>query len=316
MRRAWLVAWAVLVLVSGAKAAQPVQWALGTASTGSGPYVWGATIATVVNQQQDRIRLSAQSTAGYQENLILVAAGEVAVGMATGEDLGAAVAGAGRYAGHPELRRLRRLFVFTITPFHYVVRADSNIFNFDDLRGKRFNVGPPAQATRYINENLIKALGTRLEDYRIFELPTGATFGALRDRIIDATGNGYAVGHGPLQELSATTPVRLLSIPDDVFERLNALYDGILIRTTIPAGSYRGQTEAARTFALSSVLFVRDDQDPELVYQLTRAFWQALPKLQQDPAFQSLSLEIALGGSRAPLHPGAERYFRELGLLP
>ena len=316
---AGLVLAALLAVTHRGPAAEAGQanWALGTSSSGSGPYQWGSAIANVVNRHQSVVRIFPQVTAGYNENLALVAAGRAQLGMTTASDYYAAFNTIDRFAGRNEFKNLRRLFVFGVSTTHIVVRADSDIYKFRDLRGKRFNIDPPGTATRFRNEALIKAYGMSLSDFRIYQLSTTATFQALQDRVIDATSNGYGIGHPPLRELASQVPIRLLEVEDDAYERLNQLQYGTLIRVVIPGGVYRGQDTNVKTFGSPSVIFTHKDADPELVYAFVKSFWDNLEELKTlDQAFRILDLSMAVeAGGGTPLHPGAERYFREVGVL-
>ncbi|MEQ9123272.1 MAG: TAXI family TRAP transporter solute-binding subunit, partial [Alphaproteobacteria bacterium] len=143
---------------------------------------------------------------------------------------------------------------------------------------------------------------------------TGKHFDALKDRVIDAGFHGYSLGLSSLQELNATTPVFLLSLPDDAFDRLNEMYGGRLTRYTVPANTYDGQTEPSKTILSTNVLFVHKDADPDQVYAFTKAFWERIDEMAKENAsFRGITPEIGKYSGTAPVHPGAARYFEEIG---
>ncbi len=300
------------LLASSAPAAE--KWAMGTASAGSGPYRWGAWIAKMINKNQDAVSISSQATAGFNENIELVSGGQIPI--AEGDMIGLhdAFNGVGSFQGkpHPELRML---FSFIVAPFHIVTRTEAGITAVADLKGKKYNVGIPAQTTRAINEMFLAAAGLKLSDVKKFEMSTGQTFRAMQDRVIDGTGNVYSAGMGRLIELANNIDVRLLSMPDDVFERMNESMGGALFRVAIPAKTYKGQAETVMTAGLAAVLFTKKDTPAEPIYELTKAFWSHLDEVRTNKSFKDLETKYAIPKSPIPLHPGAEKYFKEAGIL-
>jgi len=97
---------------------------------------------------------------------------------------------------------------------------------------------------------------------------------------------------------------------------LNAHYDGLVARVTVPAHTYNGQTEPAKTVGNLSALFVNKDADPDLVHAFTVAFWKTVGDMAtEDNAFIGFTPETGLYRGKMPLHPGAARFFKEQGLL-
>lgn len=289
------------------------NWALGCSGAGSGPYVWGAAISKYLNKHQSAVRFSAQASAGYNENVALVAAGEMEVGQQALSGLMDAYTGKAAFKGHPH-KRLRVLFPFVIVPYHLVTRERSNIKTISDLKGKKMNIGLPAQITRTENEFFLKASNIKLDDIKMFEMATGQTFKSLQNGVIDATGNFYSSGHGRLLQLATSTKIRLVNIPDEVVKELTRLRGHFPL--TIPANSYKGQNSLVKTFGLTNVLFVRDDLPENLVYEVTKAYWNSFPELLKNPAFKEIRLKYAYSKKIAiPYHPGALKYYKEIGLV-
>ncbi len=289
------------------------KWAMGTSGTGSGPYVWGASISKFLNKHQKEIRISAQATAGYNENVELVNAGKIEIGQQAGSGLVDAYAGEKAFKGRPH-KRLRLLFPFVLAPGHLVTREAADIKTIQDLKGKKVNIGLPAQITRVENEGFLQVANIPLGEIKKFELATGESFTALRDGAIDATLNYYSVGHGALLELAIGTRVRLINIPDEIVEKMVEQRGGV-VPFTIPPDTYKGQNYPVKTFSLTNVFFVRDDLPEEKVYRVTRTFWDNLSDLQKEAAFKHLTKNLAFSkASKVPYHPGALRYYKEIGL--
>lgn len=295
----------------------PIKMAVGTSSSGSGPYQWGVGLANIVNKHQKVVEISPQVTAGYNENTVLVAEKEIPLGLQTANDIYTAYHTLGKFEGQDMFKDLRFVFALAIEHGHQVVRADSDIYKFEDLKGKKFNINSPATATSTRNEAMIEAYGMTKDDFIIFELTTGETYNALRDKVIDGTANGYSIGNAALLDLSASVPIRLLEIGEKEFKIFNSLQNNTMSYGVIPGGVYNGQDTDVRTWEGYSILFTHKDTDEEAIYQITKAFWENLDELKATNAlFELLTPEKALGGaSDVPLHPGAERYFKEKGAL-
>lgn len=303
-----LVCMGVIIGAGCSYAAQ--NWALGSSGAGSGPYVWGGKIAKHINGHQSDLRISSQATAGFNENVELVASGQIQIGLQDASILTKAYNGTGPFKGHPQ-KRLRALFTVVVAPYHLITRADAKIHTIYDLKGKKVNIGLPAQGTRVYNEAFLKAANISIDDIKLFEMATGQAFKALQDNVIDASGNLFSLGHGRLLELAANTKVQLVSIPDDVLTQFIKDVGGV-IKYVIPANVYKGQNQAVTTFGGVVMLFARDDLPAESAYAVTKTFWDNLPVLNQDKSFRHLSLEQAyIKDLSVPYHPGALKYFKE-----
>lgn len=303
-----------LGLATSSALAAKKKWALGCSGAGSGPYVWGSAIAKLINKHSNDIQVSPQASAGYNENVALVGEGTMEVGQQSGVGLIAAYNGTAPFVGH-ENKNLRYMFTFLQVPYHLVVRASAGINSVADLKGKKMNIALPAQITRTFNEAFLKAAGLSENDIKVFEMATGQTFRALQDGVIQATGNIYSEGHGRLIELMTNTDVKVLSLPEDVQKKFVSLVPAS-VPYTIKAGTYKGQDKPIRTIAALNVLFCSADLDADLVYEFTKIYWDNLAELKKDPNFKNLEFEQAYAASvTVPLHPGAERYFKEKGLI-
>ncbi len=315
----YIMLWAFLVsvFVPCLASAEPVKWAIATSSSGSGPYKWAVSLANIINKHQKEVQLSAQASAGYNENTVLVAEKDVVLGMQTANDIYDAYHQVGKFANQKKYADLRFCFAFVVEHGHIVVRADSGIKTIADLKGRKFNINSPATATSTRNEALLQAYGLTKKDFRIFELTTGETFNALRDKVIDGTSNGYSIGNAALVDLATSIPVRLLSIDEPQFKKFNALQNNTMTYGPIPGKTYRGQETDVNTWVGFGVLFTHKDVDEQKIYELTKAFWKNLDELKAiDVGFKQLTPQMALGGaSDVPVHPGAMRYFKEAGLV-
>jgi hypothetical protein len=299
---------------SAALAKEKIKISMGTSSAGSSPYIVGAAFSKIVNAQQDLVQVSSQATAGYNENIVLVSSGEVSIGQCFASTFIDAWNGNGLFDGKPQ-KRLRMMFTFLIVPYHVTVRQSANIETVSDLKGKKINIGVPAQSTREFNEIFLKDAGIGLKDFKIFEMSTGQAFRALQDGVIDASLNFLTAGSSRLVELTTNTNVKILNLPDDLIDRLQK--DAVGTKPTIlPAKLYKGTDNAVKTLAIQAVAFCRDDMSEEVAYQITKSFWGNMDELNKLKVFKNLSLKDSdPNGYDVPYHPGVLKFFKEIGLI-
>lgn len=294
-----------------------IKWSIGSSSSSSAPYNCAVMVANFVTENQDWLSIDAQVTAGFNENAYLAATGEVTLGMITAADLLYAYRQTGNFEGASELGNLRRVCLYGLDYGHQVVRADSDIESLEDLNGKKLNINTPSSSTAARNRALIEALGNEESDYQIFEIATGSSYDGLRDKVFDSTWNGYEIGNAKLIELASSVPVRLLPIDQVTFDKFNELLDGTLGYGAIPANTYNGQTEDVPTWIGYNMLCTSVDTPEEEVYQFMKAYWDNIEEVAKlNNSFAALTLDMAaFGPQEVPLHPGAERYLKEKGLI-
>ncbi len=292
--------------------------AIGTSSTGSNPYILGSTVASAVTKAQDEFIVSAQTTAGYNENLGLVALNQIDFGIAFLNDISNAYQGVERFKNVPNkeiFKNLRLAFPFSVSVYYYATLEKSGMQTLLDAKGSRFNINVPSTSSRSIHEALIKALGLSLDDFKIMELSSKDAQSGLKDGIVDIFGESSSIGH--MLELTNSVPTRILNVPDDVYNNLNKLYDGTLVRIEIPANSFPGQEEPIHTFGATASFVVNKDASEEMVYAFASAYWQVWEKLSvKDKNIAAVSLDIAKQPRKVPFHPGVIRFLKEKGLLP
>jgi len=293
------------------------QVGLGTSSSGSGPYLTGASIVTAVNKAQDDFKFNAQTTGGYKDNIGLVLAGNVGLGMTSLIDLEAAYFARGPFAevgGAEAFKDLRKVFVYGVDPVNLFVRADSGIETPADIRGKKININTQSSFTYSLNLDLIEALDMTTDDFKPGNVSTSQVFSEVKNRVFDGGLHIFPVGQSGAQELAATTDMKWISFDEQTISRMNKVYFGLLPDFTIPAGTYAGQDSEVKTFGTAQVLFAHKDTDPEMVYAFTKAFWESLEELKaKNATFTNLKLATSVADTGVPFHPGAIQFFKEKG---
>ena len=212
---------------------------------------------------------------------------------------------------------LRAIFSVHPEPFTVVARADSGIESFDDLKGKRVNIGNPGSGQRGTMEVVMAALGWEKSDFALAsELKSAEQSQALCDNKIDAI--VFTVGHpsGSIKEATTSCDSVLVSVSGDAIDKLVAEND--YYRTaTIPGGMYRGNPDDVVTFGVGATFVSSTNTSTDVVYQVVKAVFENFEDFKKlHPAFSVLKKEEMIkDGLSAPLHDGALKYYKEAGLM-
>lgn len=198
----------------------------------------------------------------------------------------------------------------------FVVRADSNINSLDDFNNRTSIATFQGTAHMFVNaimENVGKEEGS---DYTIQTLPAAEQMDALRDGTVDAFVTWTTVPAPGLQSLDETNSIKILPIPTDTLDAVHEIYDPGSSHFTVEAGTYSGQTEDAITSRASRIYITRADVDEDIVYEFTKFIIENAEELAKyHPSAAEITLENAIESITIPLHPGAERYYKERGLI-
>lgn len=292
---------------------------IGTGGVTGVYYPTGGAICRMMakTRAEHGIRCAVESTGGSVYNINAVRSGELEFGVAQSDWQFHAFNGSSKFEEQGKFDDLRAVFSIHPEPFTVVARADAGIKNFDDLKGKRVNVGNPGSGQRGTMEVLMEALGWTMADFAVAsELQAGEQSQALCDNNIDAM--VYTVGHpsGSIQEATTACDATLVNVTGPAVDKLVA--DNPFYRTaTIPGGMYRGNDADTTTFGVGATLVSSAKVPDEVVYQLVKAVFSDIDAFRAlHPAFANLDpAEMVKDGLSAPLHPGAERYYREAGLI-
>ncbi|MCC6007869.1 MAG: TAXI family TRAP transporter solute-binding subunit [Rhodobacteraceae bacterium] len=308
-----------LVLSTGSVAAQQTFISIGTGGVTGVYYPAGGAICRLVNRDRAEhgIRCGVESTGGSIFNINAVREGELEFGVAQSDWQFHAFNGSSRFEEQGPFEGLRAVFSLHPEPFTVVARADAGISSFDDLSGKRVNVGNPGSGQRGTMEVVMEAMGWTMSDFSVVsELPAGEQATAMCDNNIDAI--VYTVGHpsGAIQEATTACDTVLVNVDNDTIRALVEDRDYYRM-ATIPGGMYRGNADDVTTFGVGATFVTSDDVPEEVVYQVVKAVFENLEQFRAlHPALAILvPEEMASDGLSAPLHPGAERFFREAGLI-
>ena len=292
---------------------------IGTGGVTGVYYPTGRAICRLVNKtkKEHGIRCSFESTGGSVYNLNSIAAGELDMGIAQSDSQYDAYHGTSKFAQKGPNKKLRSVFSIQSEPFTVVARKDSGIKNFQDLRGKRVNIGNPGSGQRETMEVLMGALGWTKKDFKLIsELKSSEQSKALCDNKIDAM--VFTVGHPSIaiQEATSSCDAVIVNVTGPEVDKLIA--DNDYYRTaTIPGGMYRGTDTDIHTFGVGAT-FVSSTAVPEnVIYNVVKAVFENFEQFKKfHPAFKNLKREEMIkDGLTAPLHAGAVKYYKEAGLM-
>lgn len=292
---------------------------IGTGGVTGVYYPTGGAICRLVNKgrKEHGIRCSVESTGGSVYNINTIREGELEFGVAQSDWQHHAYNGTSKFEEAGAFEGLRAVFSVHPEPFTVVARADAGITNFDDLKGKRVNIGNPGSGQRGTMEVLLEAKGMSTDDFALAtELKAAEQSAALCDNQIDAM--VYTVGHpsGSIQEATTACDSVLVTVDGDAVAGL--ISDNPFYRSaTIPGGMYRGNDGDTMTFGVGATFVSSTDVSEEAVYTVVKSVMENIEDFRKlHPAFANLEpKEMATAGLSAPLHPGAAKYYKEAGLI-
>lgn len=215
---------------------------------------------------------------------------------------------------HPNLRAIANLYP---EEMHVVVRKDSKISTLSDLRGKRVSLDMAGSGTRADALMVLGAAGVDQNDMELFDFSLDQAAKALDLDQVDAFFYFGGYPSPAISRLASQSEIRLVPIDDNIIDQL-AQKSGFFAKAKIPAGTYPGLDQAINTLSVGAIWVTDADQDADLIHAITRVLWNdnTLSKMGQGhPTGRRMLRENALMGLGLPLHPGAERYYRQAGLL-
>lgn len=287
-----------------------------TAGTTGALYPLGASIAYLWNKEVDEVKASSQSSNGGIENLNLVYEGEANVSLGVTSIVYQSYKGMGKFQGrrNPKLRIMAGLYY---NPNQVVVTESSGIKTLGDLKGHSFAPGSPGSTTEDETKIHFDALGMKYpEDIKPVYIGPSEASELIRNRSLDGLWVMAGIPTASVSELITTANCHLVPISKEEVELLKEKYPWYA-SYTIPAGTYKNQEEDLETSAIKMVLYTTEDMDEEIIYKLTKTFWEHLEELKaSNKSLGNVTVEEAVTDiSNLPLHPGAEKYYREVGVL-
>ena len=259
---------------------------------------------------------SAVSSRGSVDNVNAIISGLRNSGFAQSDVAYCAYTGTGTMEGKAPAKDLRTIAALFQEHIHLIALKDSKINSVKDLKGKRVSLDEPGSGT-YVDAKLIlESNGLSTADVKAEALKGKAATDALRNGKVDAIFVVAGFPTGAIVELASAVDVKLVPIDGAGAKALTSKY-GFFSQSPIPSGTYEGVDEV-NTVAVGAQWFTSAKEDNELIYQITKALWNKESRKLMDVGHakgKTITPDTALSGVGVPLHPGAEKFYKEAGLI-
>lgn len=288
------------------------QLSIATGGTGGVYYPMGGGLAEIINAHVDGYSATAEVTGASVENMGLIATGDADIAFALADTVQQAFGGTGRFEGQA-LPMLRGLAVSYANMVHIVALEGSGITTLADLRGKRVSIGAPGSGTEVNAAAILNANGITYDDIDEQRLNFNETADALANGDIDAGIWSVGAPTSSIMNLATTNTIVLIALSEAEMAAAQAV-DPVFAMTSLPGGTYEGVANDTAVLGVPNVLVVSSDMSDDLAYAITRAMFEQIEALRAvHPAANETSVEFTMLATPIPLHPGAVRYYEEIG---
>ncbi|MCK4402360.1 MAG: TAXI family TRAP transporter solute-binding subunit [Dehalococcoidia bacterium] len=300
-----------LVLTGCAPKVEKTEVMLYTGGTAGTYFPLGSKYAEMLNKYSDIIDASAVTSGASVTNVKGIEKGESQAGLIQNDV--SYYARKGIVMFDTPVLQLQGLATLYPETCQAIVRAESDIYTLADLEGKSVAVGAPGSGCAVGCEQVLEAAGV-WDTIKRYDLAIGEGCSALKLGQVDAT---FVVGATPtagIEELAVTTPVRLVSVSEEIVDKLHAEGYSFYVRQVIPKGTYK-MTEDVVTCAVMAMLCVHRGLPDDVVYDMTKVLFEHLDELRTAHVRAAdITLGTALDGMSLILHPGAVKYYEEKGI--
>lgn len=279
---------------------------LGAAGSGGTFYIWGAGWSSLINTLGKQ-EVSVQVTGGPQQNCQLLHQGDVNLGFSTA--FVASDAYTGKTTSEP-YTDLRTLFPMYSSFLHIFTLETSGINKLSDINGKHLATGTPGSSSEIVGNKIVSALGLRPRE--ISPISLSNVVDGMKDERIDA---GFAVSNLPvpaLVELQTTHKVKYLELTKQELDKV--MKSGAFTLGTIPAKTYKNQPNKMTTLTFWTLCLTTDKLPDAVAYELTKATFENVKKLGESVGSVEEVVAINVLNSPVPIHPGAAKYYKEIGI--
>jgi len=312
LRKALIPACMALLLAGNVHAAEFIS--ILTGGTSGVYYPLGVALSQIYGKAIPDAKSSVQATKASAENLNLLQAGRGEIAFTLGDALSDAWKGNEEAGFKTPLKKLRVVAGIYSNYIQIIASADSGIKTLADLKGKRVAVGAPKSGTEINARAILKGAGLTYKDLgKVEYLPFGESVELMKNRQIDATLISAGLGVSAIRDLATSVKMVVVPIPADVVAKIN---DPAYIAATIPANTYEGQTTSAASVAIENFLVSHEGVSTDTVYKMTKAMYENLDQMvAAHNAAKAIKREEGPKNLPLPLHPGAEKYYREVDLI-
>jgi TRAP transporter TAXI family solute receptor len=284
-----------------------------TGGTSGVYYPLGVALSEIYAKGISGARTQVQATKASVDNLNLLQQGRGEIAFSLGDSVQMGWEGNTEAGFRGKLDKLRGVAAIYPNYIQIVASAESGIKTLADLKGKSLSVGAPASGTELNARAILAAAGMKYADLgKVVYLPFAESVELIKNRQLDATLQSAGLGVASIKDLATSLSINVVAVPADTVGKIGAPY----VSAIIPAGTYTGQSGDVETAAVGNFLVTHDGVPEETVYQMTKLMFEHLDQLSAaHAAAKAIKLETAVEGMPIPLHPGAERYYKEKGVL-
>jgi TRAP transporter TAXI family solute receptor len=298
--------------IAGAAHAQTFL-TIGTGGVTGVYYPVGGATARIVNEAGVGLRLTVESTGGSVFNVSAIRAGQLDLALAQSDVAYQAFNGEAAFDGDA-FDGLRVIMGLHPEPMHLVCQNDAGVEGFRDIAGKRVSIGNPGSGILNTVQAMLAAYGMSESDFTPEYLRAAEAPDFLRDGRIDCFFYTVGIGGAAIRDITATADVSLVPLADPELQGLIDEFPYYAF-ATVPAGTYGGQDEDLTLFGVKALFVSSTNLSDDNAYAIVKAVLDNLAGFQAiHPALSTLTAQDFLSGLGAPLHPGAERAYREAGL--
>jgi TRAP transporter TAXI family solute receptor len=285
-----------------------------TGGTSGVYYPLGVSLSQIYGKVLPDAKTSVQATKASAENLNLLQTGRGEVAFTLGDTLNEAWKGNEEVGFKAPLNKLRTIAAIYPNYIHFLANADAGIKTLADLKGKRVSVGAPKSGTELNSRDILKAVGMSYKDFAKVEyLGYAESVELIKNRQLDATLLSSGLGVAAVRDLATSVKIVVIPIPADVVTKIG---EAAYTTGVIPANTYTGQTTDVPTVTVQNYLVTHEGVSTDTVYKMTKSMFENLDTMQAaHAAAKAINKDTAGKGSPVPLHPGAEKYYKEAGLL-
>ncbi|MDW7675687.1 MAG: TAXI family TRAP transporter solute-binding subunit [Bacillota bacterium] len=294
---------------------QATRLLMATGGTGGTYYPLGGSMANVWNNHIEGLNVTIEATGASVENIRLLASGETDLAMAMNGPAMNAYLGTGDFEGNPV--EFSAVGVIYPEVMQIIAPQSTGIQDVADLKGKRVSIGPAGSGTASAAINILAAYGMDPDnDIVKFQDNFADAARKIKDGQLDAAFAVLAVPAGNVIDITTSTPVNIVNIQGEGLDKLLEL-DPTFTAYEIPAGTYDGQDVIGYTVSQWAVLYVPNDMDETLVYNLTKNMYEKVTEIARGHDMgNQITIDNAMKGiDPVPFHPGAEKYYKEQGLI-
>lgn len=317
MKKSFNIAAAVLgiaMIFTSCTGTTQKDYILATGGTSGTYYPFGGAIANIWNTKLENMNVTAQATGASAENLRLINKGEAEFAIVQNDVMDYAYNGTDLFAGE-KLANIMTIGTLYPEVVQIAVSKDSGIKSIADFKGKRISVGDAGSGVEFNAKQILEGYGLTFDDIKKSNLSFKESAEGIQNGTLDGCFVTAGVPNSALQELAFTAGLTLISVDLEEAQKIMSKYSYYTL-TTIPAGTYKGTDIDTAALAIKATLAVSSKLDEKTVYDMTKALFSNLPELANAHAKgKEVTTAAAITGVSVPFHPGAVKYYKEIGLM-